>query len=250
MKIVALNWKMNPPTFAEAKRLFDATKKAATGLTKTRTIVAPPATFLRDLAKGYKGKAVAFGSQNIHFEEKGSYTGEIAASHVADSGASYAIIGHAERRKVGETDDDVRKKVFAALQHKLKPIICIGESVRDAKGEYVQVVREQITTAMKDVPQSRYGDITIAYEPVWAIGAPEAPDAHEVHQMMILVRKTLMDTLGSRAMSGADVLYGGAVNDENADAIFSVPDLDGVLVGRASLSAERVRELLKAANRN
>ena len=102
---------------------------------------------------------------------------------------------------------------------------------------------------MQEVPQSRYSDVTIAYEPVWAIGAENAPDADSVHQMMLLVRKVLMNAFGSRAMSGVSILYGGAVNEENADDIFSVPDLDGVLVGRVSLDPRRLRELLKAANR-
>lgn len=240
---------MNPQTFVEAKRLFEATKKATTGLTKVHTIVAPPAVFLRDLAKGYKGKVISFGTQNIYWEEEGSYTGEISAHQVADSGATYAIIGHAERRAQGVDNDMVRRKVFAGLKHKLQPIIAVGENEHDQGGVYIETVREQITIGLQEVPQSRYSDVIIAYEPVWAIGAPGAPRADAVHEMMLLVRKILMDTYGSKAMSQIRVIYGGAVNEDNAEEIFSVPDLDGVILGRASLQTHSLRTLLQVANR-
>ena len=239
---------MNPKTAGEAKELFAATKKIAAKSSDAQIIVAPPALFLRELVKGYRGTQLSFGAQNIFWEQEGSYTGEHSAIQVADAGATYVIIGHAERRRLGERDDDVRNKVNAALTAKLKPIIAVGESTRDDSGSYVQVVRDQITTALIDVPEQKLKDITIAYEPVWAIGASDAPDAHAVHQMMLLVRKTLKDTYGEKAFKKVRVVYGGAVNDTNAFDILAIPDLSGVLVGRAGLDPYRLEVIARAAH--
>ena len=248
MKSVICNWKMNPQTFADAKRLFDATKKLAMKNNKVDVVVTPPAIFLRELAKSYRGTRVEFGVQNIFGEHEGSHTGENSAAQARDAGATYVIVGHAERRAMGETDEDVHAKVTESLHDKLDPIIAVGESTRDAEGKYVLEVRKQITTALSDVPANRFKNVTIAYEPIWAIGAEQAPDANEVHQMMLLVRKTLMDTYGEKAMKAVRIVYGGAVNENNATEILAVPDLDGVLVGRAGLDPVRLEVILKAAH--
>lgn len=247
MRSVICNWKMNPTTFVEAKRLFDATKVLATSVKKVDVVVAPPSIFLRELAKGYKGARVEFSAQNISTERSGSYTGEIAAAQVRDAGATHTIIGHAERRALGETDEQVGKKVLLALENKMDAIVAVGESERNEHGDYVQIVRNQIITALKDIPSARFKNITIAYEPIWAIGAPTAPSANEVHQMMLLVRRTIRDAFGDKALKAIRVVYGGAVNEGNAQEIFSVPDLDGVLIGRASLDPNKLKDILHAA---
>ncbi|QSH39229.1 triose-phosphate isomerase [Candidatus Kaiserbacteria bacterium] len=247
MKSVICNWKMNPATFAEAKKLFDATKTLAASVKKVDIVVAPPVVFLRELAKGYRGTRVEFGAQNISTESEGSHTGETAAAQVRDAGATHVIIGHAERRALGETDEQVGKKVLTALENKMDAIIAVGESERDIHGEYVQVVRNQIVTALREIPAARFKNVTIAYEPIWAIGAPTAPDANEVHQMMLLVRKTVRDAFGDKALKAVRVVYGGAVNEDNAEGILRVPDLDGVLVGRASLDPARLKVIVQAA---
>lgn len=248
MKSVICNWKMNPQTGADAKVLFASTKKIATKSPNVEVVVVPPAIFLRELSKGYKGTSISFGVQNIFWEHEGSYTGETSAAQSRDAKAVYAIIGHAERRMLGDSDEDVRKKVIEALHDGLKPIVAVGESERDEAGAYVQFVRDQITTALIDVPEKKLKDITIAYEPLWAIGALEAPDAHAVHQMMLLVRKTIRDAYGENALKKVRVVYGGAVNDTNAFDILAVPDLDGVLVGRASLDPARLEVIVRAAH--
>lgn len=247
MKSVICNWKMNPQTFDDAKDLFNATKKLATKYTDVEIIVAPPIVFLRELAKGYRGNRIEFGAQNIFWEHEGSHTGEVSAAQAREAGATYAIIGHAERRALGVSNEQVRGKVRESLNDKLDPIIAVGESAQDAHGEYILLVRQQIVEALQDVPASKFKNITIAYEPVWAIGASEAPDAHMVHQMMILVRKTVADTYGEKAMRAIRVVYGGSVNNTNAEEIFGVPDLDGVLVGRASLDPYRLEAIISAA---
>ncbi len=247
MKTVICNWKMNPKSFDEAKRLFAATKKLSLTTKGTDIVVLPPTIFLRELAKSYRGVRIEFGAQHVFWEQEGSHTGDTSPAQVRDSGATHVLIGHAERRILGETDAQVRMKVAASLELKLDVIIAVGERERDAHGEHIQQVREQIVTALADAPPARYKNITIAYEPVWAIGAAFAPDAHEVHQMMLLVRKTIRDTYGERAFKLIRVVYGGAVNKENAEAIFAVPDLDGVLIGRASLDPTQLESIIKAA---
>lgn len=238
---------MNPASFKDAKQLFDATKTLATTVKDVDIIVAPPAIFLRELAKNYRGTRIEFSAQNISWETTGSHTGENSAAQARDAGATHVIIGHAERRVLGETDEQVRKKVNTALENKLDVIVAVGEGERDAHGEYVQAVRGQIMTALADVPSGKFKKVTIAYEPIWAIGAENAPDAHEVHQMMLLVRKTVRDVFGEKALKDIHVIYGGAVNEENANEILQVPDLDGVLVGRAGLDPVQLRIILKAA---
>jgi len=247
MKTVICNWKMNPQSFAEAKKLFEATKKLVSKVKKIEVVVAPPLVFLRALSKSYRGTKIEFGVQNIFWEGEGSYTGETSVAQAHDAGATYAIIGHAERRAQGETDEEVNKKVIASINNKVDAIIAVGERARDEEGDYIRQVKHQIVTALQGVPVNRFKNITIAYEPIWSIGAPTAPTANEVHQMMLLVRKTLRDAFGEKAMKDARVIYGGAVNDENANEIFQVPDLDGVLVGRASLDPVRLEGILRAA---
>lgn len=238
---------MNPATFSEAKKLFDATKTLAASVKNVEIVVVPPALFLRELSKGYRGARIEFGVQNISGELDGSHTGENSAIQARDSGATYAIIGHAERRALGETDEQIKTKVTAALESKLDPIIAVGESERDVNGEYVQMVRNQIASALTDVSPARFKNVIIAYEPIWAIGAKEAPGTNEVHQMMLLVRKTVRDMFGNKALKEIRVVYGGAVNEKNAQEILIIPDLDGVLIGRASLNPESLKNIFKAA---
>jgi len=238
---------MNPQSFVEAKRLFDSVKNITSKIKNVEVVVAPPAIFLRTLSHSYRGTKIEFGIQNVFWEHEGSYTGETSAAQAHDAGATYAIIGHAERRIQGVTDTQVNDKVLESLREKLDPIIAVGEREQDSEGEYIREVRAQIVTALTGVPINRFKNITIAYEPIWSIGAPEAPSASEVHQMMLLVRKTIRDAFGEKAMKDSRVIYGGAVNDENAEEIFQVPDLDGVLVGRAGLDPFRLDKILRAA---
>ncbi len=246
-QLIVCNWKMNPASLKVARSLFDGTKKQIANLDKVHVIVAPPAVFLPALAQSYRGKRITFAAQTIANETDGSYTGELSATQMKDAGAAHTIIGHAERRVLGETDADMHAKVHEALRLKLKVILAVGEAERDAHGAYITTIREQIATALADVPPTRLKDITIAYEPVWAIGALEAPDAHAVHQMILLVRKILVEQCGDRG-ARMRILYGGAVNEDNAESICAVPDIGGVLVGRASLEPMRLKGIIRAAN--
>lgn len=243
--LIVANWKMNPPTVADAKRLLEATKRAMGSSRSYDVIIAPPAIFLRELAKGYKGKRIQFAAQNMHWEPSGSFTGELSGRQVKDAGASYVLVGHAERRGMGETNDDVRKKMAMAAANNLKPILCIGESERRPDGEYWRVIGEQLVTALRDVPKNKLKDIVIAYEPVWAIGAPSPMQPEEMHGTTIYVRKVLGREHGRPGMQ-LPILYGGAIDETSAGAMLTDGYVEGLLVGRASVDGRQFARLLEA----
>jgi triosephosphate isomerase (TIM) len=247
--ILVLNWKMKPETLREAKKIFEATKTVATRSKKIKTIVAPPAFFLHPIASSYKGRTVSFAAQNIHEKQIGSFTGEVSATQAHDVGATYAIVGHSERRKIGESDDDVRKKVAIALATGLSPVICIGENMRDHSGEYLEVVKRQVAAALSDVQQAQVKKVIIAYEPVWAIGADEPMEATLMHEMTIFIRKLLWERYGKTAMS-VPILYGGAIlDDEHAVEMVKESEVNGFILGRASVDMHKLPILFAALSR-
>ena len=239
------NWKMNPANLKEAKKLFEATKKAADTGRDVSLIVVPPALYLHDLTANYRGKRLSFGVQNAHIEKTGSFTGEISFSQAKDAGATYAIIGHAERRAVGETNDDVKKKVEATLALSMTPILCIGEMKREQDGSHFTFIKEQIRVGFADVPANKIGKVIVAYEPVWAIGATVAMNPRDMHEMAIFIRKTIVELYGEKGMS-VKILYGGSVDETNAVAMLQQGDVDGLLVGRVSTDAEKLLALVRA----
>lgn len=243
--LVIANWKMNPRTFAEAKNLFEATRKAADKAREVTIVVAPPIVFLRELRAGYRGKRILFGVQNGHTDTDGAYTGETSFIQASDTGATWAIIGHAERRAMGESDEDVRKKIASALTLKMTPVLCIGEKTRDASGEHFDFVKKQLKVALADVPATKLGKVIIAYEPVWAIGTDTMMSPHDMHEMTIFIRKILFEIYGKPGMK-AVILYGGSIDETNAPTMLREGDVQGLLVGRASADARRFTLLLTA----
>lgn len=241
--LIVANWKMNPASLKEAKKLLVATKKAAAAAKGVSVIVCPPAIFARDLGASSRGK-VLFGVQNIHFENRGSFTGEISPLQAKDAKAEYAILGHAERRAMGETNDDVRKKVDAALSSGLMPILCIGEHERGAGAEHFEFVREQIRSCISEEAGKKLSKIIIAYEPVWAIGAAHPMRPGQMHEMSIFIRKTLVERFGTPGHN-ATILYGGAIDASNARDMLQNGDVSGLLVGRASVDAVVFPALIK-----
>ncbi len=242
--IVVANWKMNPPSFREAKKLFEAEKKAAEKARRVSTVVAPPAIFLRELARLYRGSKVVFAIQNAHFEAGGAHTGEISLAQAKDARAKYVIVGHAERRAEGETDDDVRKKVASVLAQKLTPILCVGESSRTHDGEQFEVIREQLLSGLTDVPASALSRVLFVYEPLWTIGKATAMNPREMHQMAIFIRKCVVESHGESGRS-LKILYGGSVDEKNVAAMLREGDVRGFLVGRASVNALEFAKLLQ-----
>ncbi len=228
----------------EAKTLFETTKKTAEKCSKVHLIIAPPAIYLHELASGYRGTKISFSAQNAHFEASGAYTGETSIAQAREAGSDYVLVGHSERRAMGETNDDTRKKVSAALAQKITPILCVGETNRTSSGEHFSIVAEQLRTALADVAPAKISKVFIAYEPVWAIGGETTMSPRDMHSMAIFIRKTIVGIYGDIGHS-MKILYGAAVGEKNALAMLREGDVRGFLVGHVSIEAERFSALLK-----
>lgn len=243
--IVVANWKMNPATFREAKRLFDVTKKAADKAKNVSLVVAPPALYLRDFAAGYRGKRISFAIQDVYYASSGAYTGGISLGQARDAGASHVIVGHSERRAAGETNEDTRKKVLAALAARMTPIFCVGEAERTTSGTHLNFIKEQLLAGFADVPAAQVARVIVAYEPIWAIGLETAMSPRNMQEMSILIRKTIVDSHGQGGHK-IKIIYGGAITEKNAPAMMRDGDVHGLLVGHVSIDAKRFTALLKS----
>lgn len=235
---------MNPPTIALAKRLLTDTRKAA-DKHKVSVVVAPPSIFLRELAGKSRGTRVTFALQHGHFDEGGAHTGEISMQQAKDAKASYVLIGHAERRARGESNEDTKKKVEAAHAHGLIPVLCVGETQRSPNGEYFNLIAEQLRAALSDLSAAQLLRSIIVYEPLWTIGTDDTMSPRDMHEMAIFIRKTIVNMRGEQGHS-MRILYGGSLNAENTSAMLREGDIHGLLVGRASWDAVEFAHLLKA----
>ncbi len=242
-RLLVANWKMNPESPESARAIFLAIRRSAEKLKRTEVIVCPPAIYFSSLVKLTTTK-VSMGTQNIFWEQGGSYTGEMSASMVQAAGGEYAIIGHSERRNLGETPEMINKKVLASTSKNLGTILCIGEKERDAQGNYLAFVKEQLASALAGIQKKYVSDLVIAYEPVWAIGKTEAMKGADMHEMMLYIRKVLTDMLGAEYAKTIPVLYGGSVTSENAEDIVANGHVDGLLVGRQSLDPIQFKDIL------
>lgn len=235
---------MNPSSVREALKHFTAAKKAVESAPSVSVVIAPPAVFLRELSKAYKGKRIAFAAQDARAEDGGAHTGALSLAQVKDAGASWVILGHAERRAEGESDASVGEKVVAALAARMTPILCVGERERNASGEHFTFIRAQLLAAFAQVPQAKVGKVVIAYEPVWEIGAATPMNANAMHEMAIFIRKTLADFYG-KPVAGP-IVYGGSVDAATAVEMLTNGDVAGLLVGRASSDAKKFTALMRA----
>jgi triosephosphate isomerase len=247
-KIIVANWKMNPKSVAEAEKLFKATRKSS--IKGVDTVVCAPAPYLSALKKIGTKTTCLLGAQNVYFEKEGAFTGEVSPSMLNSFGVKYSIVGHSERRAMGEADGDIARKVLALTKSKITPILCVGERERDHSGFYLNTVKEQVTIGLSLIPKSLYKNIIIAYEPVWAIGSvadrPATPA--ECHEMIIFIRKCISDISNSTTAHQVRVIYGGSANEKEAGDFFTVGMADGLLVGRASLNAKSFGEIIKIAS--
>jgi len=243
-KIIIGNWKMNPLSLKQAENLFKSIQKTISSNTKTNIVICPPALYLERLKK--KAKKVAIGAQNVFYEEKGAYTGEISAGMLSDIGVKYVILGHSERRAMGENNIDINKKIKMALSFNLIPILCIGERERDENHEYLGFVKKQIEECLYGIIKNSISKIIIAYEPVWAVGkgAKREASPEEFHEMRIFVKKVLSDKFGAKAVEKIKILYGGSLHIEDVPE-FLKENADGFLVGRNSLDAKKFSEIIK-----
>ncbi|MBI5816964.1 MAG: triose-phosphate isomerase [Candidatus Yonathbacteria bacterium] len=251
-KIIVGNWKMAPLTLEEAKKTFTGIKKTASKLRNVDTVVCPPFVFATELANRISGKRCSVGGQNTFWKEEGAYTGEVSSTQLYSLGARYVILGHSERRAMGETDEMVSKKADASLRAGLTAIICVGEQFRDQHGEYTKRIEEQLKQSLSGIQKKSLENIIIAYEPVWAIGAhavrPASPE--DVLEVSILIRKVLTNMFDRESSHVVPILYGGSVDEKNCERFMVEGGADGLLVGRASLNAKQFGEILKVAEQS
>ncbi|MEL0454607.1 triose-phosphate isomerase [Flavobacteriaceae bacterium SZ-1-7] len=237
-QIVAGNWKMNND-LTQTETLI-ANLKSQQKTSDAEVMIAPTSTNLWQAYNSLKGSKIEVIAQNMHFAESGAYTGEISASMLKSIGVNTVILGHSERREYfNETDEMLAKKVDAALGKGMKVIFCFGEELADRKaGKQERVVGDQIKNALFHLGASAFQNIILAYEPVWAIGTGETASPEQAQDMHAFIRKTLADKYGNDVAESVSILYGGSVKPSNAEEIFSKPDVDGGLIGGASLNAE------------
>ena len=247
---VAGNWKMNK-TVAEARDLINVLRDPLRGITGVEKVVCPPFTSIPAVSAMLEGSGIGLGAQDMHWEEKGAFTGEVAPNMVKEF-CKYLIIGHSERRAYfGETDETVNRKLRAALKFDLTPIVCVGETLDQYEsGLTGEVVRRQISFGFVDVDSAYASRIVVAYEPVWAIGTGKASsgeNANSVHGQVI--RPALSELFGAENAQAIRILYGGSVTASNASEFFAMSDIDGALVGGASLKADEFVAITKAAQK-
>ncbi len=207
---------MNPEGLKDAYELYDSMlsgKKKSQGAVK---ILCPPSPFVYPLTQRSGSKYFSFGGQNVFSERSGSHTGEVSASQLSEVRAEYVIVGHSERRKAGETNEEIAKKITACSREELVPILCVGEDTRDDTGSHLSYLAEQIQRSLAGVSQSTVEKIIIAYEPVWAIGSKQALDENDIHESVILIRKILSTLYNRRIAETMPILYGGSVTADNA----------------------------------
>lgn len=240
--MLAANWKMNK-TVPEAREFVKAFALAVKDITDAEIVIAPPFTSLLAVGEAIKGTNIRLSAQNVFYEEKGAYTGEISPAMLKDVGCEYVIIGHSERRQYfHETDDTVNRKLKTSLNNGLNVIFCIGETLQEReKGSTFDVLKTQITNGLKETASK---NLVVAYEPVWAIGTGRTATPAQAQEAHKFIREELRKLFGENADS-IRILYGGSVTPENIDSLMACPDLDGGLVGGASLKSDSFEKLVR-----
>ncbi|MGG0285438.1 triose-phosphate isomerase [Peribacillus butanolivorans] len=247
--IIAGNWKMNK-TLSEATAFLEEVSNLIPKQDLIDSVVCAPALFLDQLVQAAKGTDVKIGAQNMHFEENGAFTGEISPIALADLGVSYVILGHSERREMfNETDEAVNKKAHAAFANQLTPIICCGETLEQREaGETNDFVGSQIEKGLAGLSDDQLKQAVIAYEPIWAIGTGKSSSAQDANEVCAHIRSVVADKFSNEAAAAIRIQYGGSVKPENIKEYMSQPDIDGALVGGASLKTDSFLQLLEAGH--
>lgn len=248
-KIVAGNWKMNktlPEGIELAREINSQVKSLNTG--NVMVIIGPPFIHLSEINKIVDPESIAVSAQNCATEAAGAYTGEVSAAMIASTGCKYVILGHSERRSYyGETDAILVKKVARALENNLEVIFCVGEILAEREsGKHFDVVKSQLENGLFNLSAQDFAHIVIAYEPVWAIGTGKTATSAQAQEMHAFIRQTVAGKYGKEVAENTSILYGGSCNAKNADELFSNPDVDGGLIGGASLKAEDFSVIIAA----
>jgi triosephosphate isomerase len=246
--LIAGNWKMNPGSRADALALASAVKAGVGQSTDVRAVICPPAVFLSEIDRVLEGSPIGLGAQNMHWEAGGAYTGELSAAMLLDSGCTHVILGHSERRHgLGETDEQVNKKLHAALGARLIPIVCLGETKEQRLNHETEgVLLAQLSGSLVGLSADQMAGTVLAYEPVWAIGTGLTATPAQAQEAHALIRGWLDQQFGGATAGRVIVQYGGSVKPENAAELLGCPDIDGALVGGASLKASDFLAIFQA----
>ncbi|MCT4607345.1 MAG: triose-phosphate isomerase [Marinisporobacter sp.] len=244
MPIIAGNWKMNK-TIKEAVEFVANVKDRVAG-TDVEVVLCVPYTLLQPVKEAAKGTNIKVGAQNMHYEESGAFTGEVSPLMLKEIGVDYCVIGHSERRQYfNETDETVNKKIHTAFHHGIGPIVCVGETLEEReKGNMEVVVKNQVVKAFKDVKAESVKDIVIAYEPIWAIGTGKTATSEQANEAIYKIREVVKGLYGEEICTEVRIQYGGSVKPNNVEEIMNQEDIDGALVGGASLKPDDFVQLV------
>lgn len=244
--LIAGNWKMNNNA-AESVELVSKLREMISGVKEVEVVVAPPYTALGSVAEVIKDSNISLSAQNMFWEEKGAFTGEISPSMLKDIGCQYTIIGHSERRQYfGETNETVNKRLKAALKASLIPIVCIGETLEEREAaKTLAVIEQQLKEGLNNLSSDEMEQVVIAYEPVWAIGTGKTATPQQAQEVHHFIREVIAQIFGGGVAEEIRILYGGSVKPDNIDQLMAQKDIDGALVGGASLQADSFARMVK-----
>ncbi len=246
--LVAGNWKMNNTSAEGAELAKDLTRQLA-NIKGVEVVICPPFTALATVGAVISGTNIGLGAQNMHWEKSGAFTGEVSAAMLRDLYCHYVILGHSERRTLfGETDEIVNRKVKAALASNLHPIVCIGETLAQRNaGQTEEVIKTQCRDSLKDLDAAGFGNMILAYEPVWAIGTGLTATPQQAQEIHRLIRQLVQEQTDEKTAAALRILYGGSVKANNAAELFNQPDIDGGLIGGAALDSDAFVAIVNAA---
>lgn len=241
--LIAANWKMNKGIKDSDSFLKEFNKLFSSN--NVEVLLCPPFTILQHVSALLKNNVIKLGSQNMHFEEKGAFTGEISASMVKELGCEYVILGHSERRQhFNEDNEFINKKIKSALKNGLKPILCIGETLKERESDStMKIIKDQLLGCLKNIDEKEIKNMVIAYEPVWAIGTGKNATPEQAQEVHSYIRKLLEESYEKLIASKTRIIYGGSVKPENAKELLSMNDINGALVGGASLDAKSFAQI-------
>ncbi len=248
--LIAGNWKMNK-TATEAAALVTEIKRDVFDVDNVDILVCPPFTALAVVGDVIRDSNVSLGAQNMYFEDKGAYTGEVSTTMLKDCGCTHVIIGHSERRTIfNESDETINKKVKKALEANLIPVLCIGEKLKEREANKTfEVITNQLEGDLADIDSDNMKKIIVAYEPVWAIGTGKTATSEQAQEAHAFIRNLIKEKYDSSVADGIIILYGGSMKPANVEELISQPDVDGGLIGGASLEAASFVELVKKSNK-
>jgi len=249
--VIAANWKMNK-TATETKKFAEELKAIMPRAKWCDVVVCVPFVNIPIAVKAFKDMHIAVGAEDVYYEKKGAYTGEVSAEMLSDVGVKYVVVGHSERRELfGETDTTVNRKVHAVLEAGMSPIICVGEtSVQRFMGVTEEQIVLEVKSALSGVPADKVRKCIIAYEPIWAIGSGAAATPDQAEEVCAMIRAAIRKMYGARVARSVSILYGGSMNPKNASDLLSRENIDGGLIGGAALEAASLTQIIEAANQD